>query len=428
MRAPTNGHGPDRRHRLSLAPALGPGLPAAAPSDDARCALRTRALRRGAARRRLAAVRRGPHGRRGRGRPCRTSAPGCSAEAAEAIVRGRSCNRRSTSAAWSDCRRLALHADGAAAAAGLRPAVAVYDCMDELSAFAQAPAGARRARASCCAARTSSSPAGAASTRRSAGAHEQRLPVPVERGRRALRAGARARRPSRTTRADLPRPRLGFSGVDRRAARHRAARRASPTRGRTGSSSCVGPVVEDRPERRLPQRAEHPLPRRASLRGAAAPTWPAGTSALMPFAQQRGDPVHQPDEDAGVPRGRPAGGLDADRATSSRPTATQGLVRDRRWRRRRSSRPARRLLGRADRRRGGARRTRASPEMSWDRTWSSACGSSSARRPRRREHAPHCGAAGAPSRRAASTTWSSAPASPAACWPSAWRARAGSAC
>ena len=72
----------------------------------------------------------------------------------------------------------------------------------------------------------------------------------------------------------------------------------------------VGPVVKiDPAEPAAP--AEHALPRRQDLR--RAPAYLAGWDvALMPFAVNEVDPLHQPDQDAGIPGRRPAGGLHAD--------------------------------------------------------------------------------------------------------------------
>ena len=91
--------------------------------------------------------------------------------------------------------------------------VVVYDCMDELSAFRGAPAELlRAASASCWPAPTSSSPAAAASMRRSgAGIRDVHcFPSSVDRGISARRAAACR---SRRTRPRMPRPRIGFFGV-----------------------------------------------------------------------------------------------------------------------------------------------------------------------------------------------------------------------
>ena len=127
----------------------------------------------------------------------------------------------------------------------------------------------------------------------------------------------------------------------------------------------IGPVVKIDPAI-LPRRAEHPLARRQDLRRAAALSRRLGRRAHA-LRAQRIDPLHQPDQDAGIPRRRRAGGLDADRRRGA-PYGEKGLVeiaRDRRGDRRQ---------GRGDpvaaERTPGSRRSTAHlATRSWDKTW-----------------------------------------------------------
>ena len=234
----------DRRDRpgLLLPPALELRLPAsAAPSLALRPRRHARLLCRGARlRRRGRAPAREPF-RRGR-RHGRGAAP-----AARARCRGpgRGAARAGRPAVPRAGHRapgaLVLHADGARLLGPPRGRRAVvYDCMDELSAFAGAPPDLlelerelfRRAPTSC-------SPAARASTRPSARQHANvhAFPSSVD---VAHFAQAREPLPEPADQAAIPHPRIGYYGGDRRAAGRRPGGRASPTPARTGSSCWSG--------------------------------------------------------------------------------------------------------------------------------------------------------------------------------------------
>ena len=155
--------------------------------------------------------------------------------------------------------------------------------------------------------------------------------------------------------------------------------RARRGRGAAGLAvRILGPVVKIDP-RTLPQAAEHPLPRTEDVRRAAAlPRWLGrGDPAVR---AQRGDAVHQPDEDARVPRGRTARRLDLDPRRGAARTASRG------------SRglptpppPSSPPLDAALAEDAGMRRARADAflaRQSWDRTWAGWTRSSTT--PRRR--------------------------------------------
>ena len=229
----------------------------------------------------------------------------------------------------------------------LEPAAVVYDCMDELSAFRGAPPALlererelfRRAdlvftggqslyEAKRGASTRTSTPSRAASTPRTSRRPASRLPEPADQ-------------------AAIPHPRLGYFGVIDERHRPRASwPRVADARpdwhfvhGRPGG--------EDRP-RDACRGGPTSTTSAASATTSCRPTSRAGTSALMPFAHQRVDPLHQPDQDARVPR-RPAGRWSRPRsATWCAPMARAASSRSprprpRRWRRsrRRWPRPAR---------------------------------------------------------------------------------------
>ena len=107
--------------------------------------------------------------------------------------------------------------------------------------------------------------------------------------RRARRPGAHRRAAARLLRRD------------RRAHGPGAARARSPTRGPTGSSSWS--ARWSRSTRRR-CRARPTSTTSAARAYAELPAYLAGWDvALMPFAHQRVDALHQPDQDAGIPRG-----------------------------------------------------------------------------------------------------------------------------
>ena len=106
----------------------------------------------------------------------------------------------------------------------------------------------------------------------------------------------------------------------------------------------------------------------------------AGTPRLMPFALQRVDALHQPDEDARVPRRRRAGGLDADhrrRAPLRREGTACEIAATPLEFVAKAERAARSVRGGAWLARG---RSRTSQPSSWDQTWA-AMHRADARRP-----------------------------------------------
>ena len=189
------------------------------------------------------------------------------------------------------------------------PVAVVYDCMDELSLFRGAPRRDGRARAR-------------AHHARRCGVHRRHEPLRSEaraaaRTCTAFRAASTPRTSARRARlstdpadqADIPHLRLGFAGViDERMDSSSSPR--SPTRAPEWHLVLVGPVVKIDPAQ-LPQRRQHPLPRRQAVRGASRLPRRLGRRAAAVRAQ-RVDALHQPDQDAGISRRRAAGGVDAD--------------------------------------------------------------------------------------------------------------------
>ena len=172
------------------------------------------------------------------------------------------------------------------------------------------------------------------------------------------------------------------SGRPGRAFRIRAsASSASSTSAWTSTSSAqvaelrpdwqfvmIGPVVKIDPAHPAAA-AQHPLARRQVLRRAAA--LPVGLGRrLHAVRPQRGDAVHQPDQDAGIPGRRRAGRLDADHRRGAA-LRREGPGRDRHGRRARSSRKAEALLAAAARRPGCSKVDRHLAAGSWDKTWAS---------------------------------------------------------
>ncbi len=118
--------------------------------------------------------------------------------------------------------------------------------------------------------------------------------------------------------------RMGFYG-DRRAYGPRLPIDARRPQAPRVADRDAGSGGEDRPGRRC-RAAQHPLAGPEDLpRSCRRYLSRAGTS-LDAVRDQRVDPLHQPDQDARIPGGGQAGGLDADRATWCTPTATRGLV------------------------------------------------------------------------------------------------------
>ena len=247
--------------------------------------------------------------------------------------------------------------------------------------------------------------------------------------------GAQRELPQPADQAELPHPRLGFYGViderfdiellrqDRRHAARLVARD-----GRPGGEDRPRPTCRARPNiHYLGGKTYAELPRLPVRLGRRADA----------VRDERVDAVHQPDQDAGISRGRQAGGLDADQGRRP-PLRRAGGRADRRQTRTASSPPASgrwRCARRAAT--GWPRPTCCLSATSWDTTQARMAGLIAEVLGERTE-AGGAGAAGgggmsgllAPSRAPASATtiWSSAPASPARCWPSGWRASTARAC
>ena len=136
---------------------------------------------------------------------------------------------------------------------------------------------------------------------------------------RTSRARATRRR-SRRPGSD-PGPRLGFFGViDERLDIDLVAGVAAARP--DWQFVLIGPVVKIDPANAAARR-QYPLPRRQGLRGAARVHRRLGRRAAAVRAQ-RSDPLHQPDQDAGVPRRRASPSSRPRFATSCAPTASTG--------------------------------------------------------------------------------------------------------
>ena len=194
---------------------------------------------------------------------------------------------------------------------GLAPAAVVYDCMDELSAFAGAPPELTSARTRAASgAPTWCSPAARRSTRPSARSHHNvhAFPSSVDVAHFA-RARAASRR-ARPIRRAFPRPRARLLRRHRRAhglrpaaRRRRGAARLADRPGRAGREDRSGRAAARAPTSTIsgPKTYEElPVVHRGLGRGDAA------------VRAQRRDALHQPDQDAGIPGGGKAGRLDVD--------------------------------------------------------------------------------------------------------------------
>ena len=205
----------------------------------------------------------------------------------------------------------------------LEPSLLVYDCMDQLAAFRGAPAAMEQLRAACsCSARTSCSPAATACTRPSGTMHAHVHPFPSSVDVAHFRT------------ARQPLGGAGGPGGDPAPAHRplRRARRAPGHRvagGDRGYAAAVAvraawPGGEDRSPDHLPRRPNiHYLGPEVLSRSCRhyLAGWDVDFHAVC---SERGDPLHQPDQDAGVSRRRQAGGLDADRRRRPRPMAPVG--------------------------------------------------------------------------------------------------------
>ena len=205
------------------------------------------------------------------------------------------------------------------------PVAVVYDCMDELSAFRGAPAdAARSASASCC-------------TRADVvftGGHSlyeaKRAPAP-ERPRRSRAASTSAHFAHARARCSATPPDQAAIAAPAPRLLRRDRRAHGPRRCVDGVAAArpdwqlvmLGPVVEDRRRATLPRRPNiHYLGQKAYARAAGATSrgWDVALHALR---AQRGDALHQPDQDARVPGRRLPGRLDARSATWCARTASR---------------------------------------------------------------------------------------------------------
>ena len=218
------------------------------------------------------------------------------------------------------------------------PALVVYDCMDELSAFDGAPPEHARRGAELLAARDLVFTGGHSLYEAKRRQASQRARFPQQRRRRALRAGARsaAREPADQARHPAPAPRL--LRRDRRAHRHRADGRVADARPdwqlvmlRTGG--------EDRSRRPAAAANIHYLGQKTYERAAALPRRLG--RRLMPFALNEAtrfiSPTKTPEY---LAAGKPV--VSTPIRDVVRPYGEHGLVRDRRRRRPTSSPPCER--------------------------------------------------------------------------------------
>ncbi len=219
--------------------------------------------------------------------------------------------------------------------ADLTPRAVVYDCMDELSAFKNAPRQMRQREAALL------KRADLVTDRRAAPVRgEAAAAIPTCSACRAQSTPRTTRRAGRnsTTRPWRQRQRCKAAFRGRAWASSASSTNAStwisspalPTPTRPGRSIMVGPVVKIDPAA-LPQRPNlHWLGQQAY---GMLPQLVAGWDVcLMPFALQRIDRVHQPDQDARIHGRRQAGRLDAN------PRRASDVRRPRRDRRRPRSR------------------------------------------------------------------------------------------
>ena len=224
----------------------------------------------------------------------------------------------------------------------------------------------RSGRASCSRGPTWSSPAARASTRRSAAS------TPTSTPSRAASMCRTSRRARQIDSASPPTRRQSRIRVSASSASStsgwicdllRASPQARPTGIRDG-----GPVVKIDPAA-LPQRSEHPLPRRQEHTRAAGVSRGLGCGAAAVRAQ-RGDALHQPDQDARSIWRRASRSSRPRSGTSCAPTASRGWCASPR-----RSRDFVAAVEEALREDPTARMQRADAFLaqSWDRTWERMC-------------------------------------------------------
>ena len=252
------------------------------------------------------------------------------------------------------------HAHGAGVHAPSDAGGTVYDCMDELSAFAGAPPGSRAER-SC--SRADLVFTGGQSLYEAKRRATERARLSEQRRRRPFRA--RARTPHRS-------PRIRRQSRIRDSDFTASSTNAWTTNCWPGLPLPAGlaagadrPDREDRP-REVAARGQHPLPRPETVRRIAGLYRRLGRRDDAVRAQ-RGDAFHQSDQDAGISRRRSAGGVDLDSRRGA-PVRPAGAGAHRRHRARSSSRRSTRRWPRIR-----TARLRAADafltHMSWDGTW-----------------------------------------------------------
>ena len=191
---------------------------------------------------------------------------------------------RTWCATASDYDRLVLHADGAAAAAdAARRALVVYDCMDELSAFKDAPRQLLQRESALLKRADLVFTGGPEPVPGQADRHPNVHCFPSSVDAAHFAPGARPRRCAQpATRRDIAAPAPRLLRRHRRAPRPRAARPRWPTPIPTGRS-CWSARSSRSTRPTLPQQPEHPLPRPAPYE--ELPRFLAGWDVcLLPFA------------------------------------------------------------------------------------------------------------------------------------------------
>jgi hypothetical protein len=170
---------------------------------------------------------------------------------------------------------LVLHPDGPAAAAGFDPALVVYDCMDELAAFKNAPKQLLQRETRCSTSPTCASPAARACTNpRKTATRTPTASRAASTPSTSSRRSTKRLQPSRAgpRRASAP----GLLRRDRRALRYRPVRQVAAARPEW-QIVLVGPVVKIDPANLPRANNIHYMGQRnyESCRN----SWPAGTSA-----------------------------------------------------------------------------------------------------------------------------------------------------
>ena len=256
---------------------------------------------------------------------------------------------------------MVLHADGAAVLVASAPWRSSTTAWTSCRRFAGAPPGLQTAEHALLA-RADVVFTGGQSLYLAKRQFTERPRVSEQRRRRALCRGARSHA------ADPGDQEAHSAAANRFLRRARRAARSRSARGRGGAARVAFRVDRTGRQDRSGDRcrsAEHPLPRTEVVRRPARLHRRVGRRVAAVRAQ-RGDPVHQPDEDAGVPGRRQAGRVHVDRGR--RASVRRARARPDRRHRTTSSSALRQALC-ADRQNGCRAPTRSWPAMSWDATW-----------------------------------------------------------